>query len=255
MLSPETRYLLLLLGLSLTFVLIADDRGTGSWWEVPVTLAVLFPSVWALLYFGFAVKNTALSNELNRLLASRSARSLDVRLRKGFLAPTIDVPIPNVGMARVRFFTDPASAWMRLRLKTEALSRAPWLHLQGASRFWSPTALVGARALSTPTPDRHWRYWRLPWRPAEPVVEDPDFCAALPATQQTLVLTSRPGHLLIRLDCAGDRLDFASDEEALDGVLFGPYVAFENMVNLAIAWVKAVQQTAGAPAAERAPGA
>jgi len=247
MLSPETRYLLLLLGGPLTFVLVADSRGSGGWWEIPVTLAVLFVPVWALLYFGFAVKNTALSNQLNRLLASRSARSLDVRLRKGLLAPTVDVPIPNVGMARVRYFTDPASAWMRLRLKSAALDRAPWLHLQGASRFWSPTALVGAKALPTPTPDRHWRYWRLPWRPAEPVVEDPHFRAALPATRQTLVLTSRPGHLLIRLDCAGDRLDFASDEEALDGVLFGPYVAFENMVNLAIAWVEAVQRAATEP--------
>jgi hypothetical protein len=117
-------------------------------------------------------------------------------------------------------------SYMRLRLRSEALGQAPWLHLEGGASFWLPAKVLGATVLTLHKPDRFWRYWRLPWRPADAIAESPEFCAALPATKRTLVLTSRPGRLLIRADYDKD----ASAE-------------FENAVNLAIAWVEAVQRT------------
>lgn len=246
MLSLETRWALVGCVI-LTVAFFGDDSRVHSWWSGAIMAIASFFGTRAVSIFVHAVNFKDLSAARSTIIQSPFARSLDATLRDTFVAPVIDVAITNGGMARARFFSSGMrgrtwSTWMHLRLKSPALDRAPWLHLQGARRFWLPTVAVGAKALTTPTPDRHWRYWRLPWQSANPTVESADFCAVLPATHHNLVLTSRPGHLLIRA-----KFDCHHDAD----------VVFENAVRLAIAWVKAVQQTAGcgSPAAERAPGA
>jgi len=156
------------------------------------------------------------------------------RCAQGLLPPVIAVPILDAGDASIRFFAPSrwgmGASYMRLRLRSDALRQAPWLHLEGGQSFWLTARMLGATALTLRKPTRSWRYWRWPWRAPDRTVEGPEFCAALPATKQALVLTSRPGHLLIRADYQRE-----------------PSLEFERAVNLAIAWVKAVQQTAGAP--------
>ena len=236
MLRRETPWALLI-SVILALALREDLATHHSWWPVPIAAITTFFTVRAFLYSVHAGDSKDLSAVRSDIVHSPFACSLEVTLRKTLLAPVIDVPILDAGTAQVRFLSTRGrggstfATWMHLRLKSPALDRAQWVHLQGARRFWLPTTLVGAKALSTPTPDRHWRYWRLPWRPADPTVESPDFCAALPATQHILVLTSRPGHLLIR----------ASFDRRRDAD-----VVFENAVRLAIAWVQAVQRTAAA---------
>ena len=220
MLSPET--LLALGGVLFTAFLALRDE-PAAWLQVLATSIVLVLAMRGFFYVAYGSEKSRLSSTRSGVLQSHYARSRGATLRATFLASVIEVPIPNVGVARVRFFASRASSWMRLRLKTPALDRAPWVRLQGARAFWLPTRAVGAKALAVSEPNHRWRYWRIPWRPADPIVEGPDFCAALPRTMTTLVLTSRPGHLLIRGEI------------------------FEHAVDLAIAWVKAVQQTAGAP--------
>jgi hypothetical protein len=163
------------------------------------------------------------------VLRSQCALSLDVTLRKSFPASVVDVPIPGVGVARVRFFADRQSVWMRLRLKSRALGRAPWLRLQGASSFWLPTRAVGAKALTIENAVHKWRYWKLPRGDAYSTIENPDFRKALASTQRPLVFTTRPGRLQIRGDC--DK---------------GGSMLLRDAVRLAIAWVAALQQTPGA---------
>ncbi len=247
MLSYETACALVLAGCVLSVPFFVD-AGSGEWLQFLGLALGVFAWVRAFFYFAGAVKSTRLSSELDRVLLSRSAPALNATLRNTFLAPVIDVPIPDVGVARVRFFADVASVWMRLRLKSPTLDRAPWIHLEGNSNFLAPASVLGANALTPYDPDRHWRYWRLPWRPADCTVEDATFCAALPNTEHTLVLTSRPGQLLIRANCGSDpRTESEREADIANGSYYGRNMEFENMVNLAIAWVKAVQQTAGAP--------
>ena len=203
-------------------------------WEGLIVMALFFPTMRAMFYLVAATGNDATKASRASVLQCQYARSLGATLRRTFPAPVIELTIPALGEARLRFFAGRAGRWLRLQFKSPALERAPWLHLQGAKRFWLPTVAVGAKALPTPSPDRHWRYWQLPWRPADPIVESQGFCATLPATRQTLVLTSRPGHLLIR----GDHDDDPDTDAS---------VVCENMVRLAVAWVKAVQQTTGSP--------
>jgi hypothetical protein len=235
-LSRETRWALILSAI-LCLALRQDTRAHG-WWPVLIVAIPTFVVVKAMLYFLHAIDSKNPEVLRSAVLQSPFARALGMRLRDSRPAPVIEVPILDVGTARVRFLSTRTrggtimAAWMRLQLKSPALARAPWLHLQGANRFWLPTVAVGAKALPAPTPDGRWRYWQLPWRPAECTVEDATFRAALPATTRTLALTSRPGHLVIRADYDARH---GGDATAV----------FENAVKLAIAWVKAVQQTTG----------
>jgi len=219
-LSPET-FLALVLVIGPMFLVLKDDL--AAWPQLLVATIVFLAMARGFFYVVYGSEKNRLSSTRSGVLQSHYARARGATLRKTFLASVIEVPIPNVGVARVRFFASRASSWMRLRLKTPALDRAPWVRLQGARAFWLPTRAVGAKALAVSEPNHRWRYWRLPWRPADPIVESPDFCAGLPRSMTPLVLTSWPGHVLIRGEI------------------------FEHAVDLAIAWVKAVQQTAGAP--------
>jgi hypothetical protein len=225
MFSEETGFALFMCAFMLVLPLVVDDPGTGSWLQIPITAIVMYPVLRSTLYFGSAADTGSTRSARASVLGSEYARSLDVTLRKAFPAPVIDAPILDVGVARVRFFSSRSSVCLRLRLKSHLLDRAPWLHLEGAGSFWLPPTVVRAKVLTLRKSAGSWRYWRLPWRQADPTVESPDFCAALPPTREELVLTSRPGHLLIRADCSGV-----------------PSVEFENAVRLAIAWIKAVRQ-------------
>jgi hypothetical protein len=226
MFSEETWFALLMCTCMLVLPLVVDDRGTGSWLQIPVAAILMYPVLRAMLYFASAADTGSTKSARGSVLGSEYARSLDVTLRKAFPAPVIDAPILDVGVARVRFFSSRSSVCLRLRLKSHRLDRAPWLHLEGADSFWLPPTVVGAKSLTLRKPCGSWRYWQPPWRQADLTIESPDFCASLPPTREELVLTSRPGHLLIRADC--------SSSEAS--------VEFENAVRLAIAWVTAVQQ-------------
>jgi hypothetical protein len=195
-----------------------------------VAFAVLAPLVRTVFFLGSACEKKVIAEARNEVLASDFARSIRATLRRAFLAPVIEAPILDLGVARVRFHAERLSVTMlSLRFRSPALTYAPWLLLEGNSSFLLPAAVLGAKSIPTRRVGRHWRYWRLPRRPPVPAVESPDFCAALPAVQNALVLTSRPGRLLIRARCAGT----ATQE-------------FEYAVRLAIAWVEAVQRTSGA---------
>jgi len=189
--SQETAWPLLFAACVLSVPLLVG-AGAGEWLQFLVLAFGAFIVGRAIFYFANAVASTTLSIEMDRVLMSPSAPALHVTLRRTFLAPVIDVPIPDGGVARVRFFADAWSGWMRLRLKSPTLDRSPWVHLEGNSNFLVSASVVGAKALTPYDPDRHWRYWRLPWRPADAIVESSDFCAVLPATRQTLVLAARP---------------------------------------------------------------
>jgi hypothetical protein len=223
-----------LLALAITGVLLVPIFGKApeAWWEPPLFLALFLPCVRAMFYFLSACQNKALSSVRNGVLRSQYAKSLDVTLRKSFPAPVIDVPIPGVGVAHLRFFSSRSSLWMRLQLKSHLLGRAPWLHLEGAPSFCLSAPAVGAKALTLENAKTRWRYWRLPWQQPNATVESANFCAALPPTEKTLVLTSRPGRLSIRAE----------------GCRHGASIALRNAVRLATAWVEAVQQTNGAHA-------
>ena len=220
MLGPET-LLALVFVLFLAFLPLRENP--AAWRQILVETIALLPMARGFFYVVYGSEKSRLSSTRSGVLQSHYARARGATLRKTFLASVIEVPIPNVGVARVRFFASRASSWMRLRLKTPALDRAPWVRLQGARAFWLPTRAVGAKALAVSEPNHRWRYWRLPWRPADPIVESLDFGTALPRSMTTLVLTSRPGHLLIRGE------------------------VFEHAVNLAIAWIEAVQRAATEP--------
>jgi hypothetical protein len=223
LLSPET-FLALGGGLFTAFLALRDEP--AAWLQVLATSIVLVPAMRGFFYVVYGSEKSRLSSTRSGVMQSHYARSRGATLRKTFLASVIDVPIPNVGVARVRFFAGRTSSWMRLRLESPALARAPWVCLQGAGLFLLPTRAVGAKALAVSERNHRWRYWRPPWRLADPIIESHDFGASLPRSLTALVLTSRPGHLLIRGE------------------------VFEHIVDLAIAWVQAVRQTAGAPLPE-----
>ena len=228
MLSQEAAGALFLCA-SVLVMMIVDTP--AAWWQSLIAMTVMFLVLRSWLYLASACPRRRSVSTRTSVLRSQFGQSLDVRLRNALPGPVIEVPILDLGVARVRFFDDSYSTWMRLRFKCRALDRAPWLHLQGAPSFWLPTRIVGARALMTGSTQSNWRYWRLPWRPADSTVEGLDFCASLPSTERPLVLTSRPGHLVIR----GEKCRL------------GDNVVFRNAVRLAIAWVEAVQRAATEP--------
>jgi hypothetical protein len=230
MLSHDSTMTLLIVALGVTGAFIAGLDDAEARWHILVACAALAPVMRTFFFLGSACESKVIAEARNEVLASDFARSSRATLCRAFPAPVIEAPILDLGMARVRFHAERLSVTrLCLRFRSPSLRYAPWLLLEGNSSFLVPAAVLGAKAVPTRGVGRDWRYWRLPRRPPVPAVESPNFCAALPAVQNALVLTSRPGRLLIRARCAGT----ATQE-------------FEYAVRLAIAWVEAVQRTSGA---------
>jgi hypothetical protein len=163
LLSRETSFALFMFVLINGFALATETPGTESWWHLLIATIILFPVVRSLVWFGNACEKKDLSTARNSVLRSQYAQSLDVTRRWTLVAPVLDVSIPDVGVARVRFFADRRTAWLNANHK--------------------------------------WRYWKLPRGDAYSTLENPDFRKALASTQKPLVFAARPGRLQIRGNC------------------------------------------------------
>jgi hypothetical protein len=124
-------------------------------------------------------------------------------LRGRSTSPRIDVRLTETDTATAFFFADKHSIKLHFLLKSPALTRAPWLCLEGTDTFFlMPAPLLLARSLPRWDGSR-WRYWGSAVQRS--LLENASLREALATLNASSVLLSRPGRVRVVLDVLAGR--------------------------------------------------